>query len=884
MSFKNLSLQAKLLLFVMPIVFTGLMSLSISSYWYIKTIVKEESYNSMLTTVQRSAESINRWLELIMLEPEAIASTPAAKSISNGFAAIDAQNLTRYKLLRKKYEDIFQDIYAANSKGEYHTIIEKDGEYSIFTGNIFNRLYFQSIMLGGPTQISPPLISRTTGIPTMFMVAPIKAEDDRPIGLIGAGINLKYIQKIAKDIKTGKTGFGFIIANNGTYIYHPDEKLIMRSKITEQGTPSIQSLGRRMIAGKGGLYRYKSGDKQMIAVYFPVPVSGWSIASVIPESELLTPVKEMMRLMVMLTLFFLIVVSIAIKLTMERLTRPLKTLARQAEEIASGNLETPAIEVQSGDEIGKLAGAFNNMTRDLGTTMNGLRASEERYRAIFEKSPVGILQASLDGELLGANPTFVTMMRYESYEQMKEETDNIQESFYRYSSQRKDVIEELLQTGLIRNKEIQMKRRDGEFFWISLNITLIRDNAGEPLRIESHIYDIDDKITAEKEREELQLQLTQSQKLEAIGKLAGGVAHDFNNILSVIIGKSELALMKMRATDPFRKSFSDIKKAAEHSANLTRQLLAFARKQTIAPQVADINAIMGDTMTMLRRIISENIDLKQVPASNVWMIKVDPDQVAQVLTNLCVNARDAISGNGQIIIRTENCSLDETYYRDKSSYRPGDYVCLSVSDNGCGMDQETQKHIFEPFFTTKDLHTGTGLGLATVYGIIRQNNGFIVVYSEKNQGTTFKVFLPRYRGRAPRDLPQKQNQETPRGRESILLVEDERDLLQISEQMLTELGYRVFAANGPKEALEYMAEHGNTIDLLLTDVIMPQMNGRDLVARVNSTHPRIRHLYMSGYTADIIAHQGILEEGIVFLQKPFSVHELAIKVRTVLDA
>ena len=877
-----LSLRAKLLFWLMPIILAGLVAVSSGAYFYFKNVIEEELSKSMLSSVGKSAESINRWLATIVLEPETMASTPAAKNINENFELLDNQNLYRHKKLHANHSDIFIDIYAANSKGEYHTIIQSGNNYSIHKGDINSRPYFQSIMAGGPTQLTPPLISRTTGIPTIFMVSPIQDDDGKPLGLIGAGISLTYIQHIAKDLKAGKTGYGFIIADDGTYIYHPDESFIMESKITELDNPMLNKLGRMMVAGQSGSYTFVEDGRKMIALYFPIPLTGWAVASVLPESELFAPAVNMVKILLAITIVFATLVGFAIVFAMKRLTKPLQTLADHAQELSSGNMDIPELEIEAEDEIGKLSEAFNLMTTNLNSTLHVLKDSEDKYRSIFENSLVGIIQAAMDGTVLHANPAFLQMLDYSSLETMLEEVENVQTSMYLKPEDRTQLLAELLECDSLRNKEIQLKKRGGEPFWVSIDISLIRDDNGKPLRIESHINNINNRIKAEEERATLQSQLAQSQKIEAVGKLAGGIAHDFNNILSVIIGKSEIALMKMDKTDQYYDSFVDIKKAADHSANLTRQLLAFARRQTIAPQVVNINLLLDETLSMLQSLISEDIDLTRSPSTELWRVKIDPDQMAQIITNLCLNARDAIDGLGRIIVKTENISLDEQYYTNLSDYLPGDYVCISVSDNGCGMDIETQKQIFEPFFTTKGMAKGSGLGLATVQGIVIQNGVFLNVYSEVEQGTSFHIYLPSYTGDKEQTSVQS-NSNIQYGTESILLVEDELELLKVSEQMLRELGYTVIALSNPEEATIYANQYSDQIDLLLTDVIMPKMNGRDLADKVITKYPNICCLFMSGYTADIIARKGVLDEGINFLQKPFSLQSMSSKVRTVLD-
>jgi PAS domain S-box-containing protein len=385
------------------------------------------------------------------------------------------------------------------------------------------------------------------------------------------------------------------------------------------------------------------------------------------------------------------------------------------------------------------------------------------------------------------------------------------------------------------------------------------------------------------DRKRLEDQLVQARKLESVGRLAGGVAHDFNNMLSVILGHVSLASVDPCLSGSLQASLNEIRKAAERSTDLTRQLLAFARKQTIAPKVLDLNDTVSGMLKMLQRLIGEDILLIWKPTTHLWLIKMDTSQIDQILANLCINARDSISDIGRITIETGNCNIDDDFSVQNAGFVTGEYVRLAVSDDGCGMDMNTQAQIFEPFFTTKEVGKGTGLGLATVYGIIRQNSGFINVESEPGMGTTFSIYIPRHAtGETPEQV--KSAKESPqRGGETILLVEDELAILNISTLLLGNQGYKVLAAKSPDEAMTLAGKHANEIDLLLTDVIMPGMNGRDLANNLLAFCPKLKCLYMSGYTADIIAHHGVLDSGMHFIEKPFTLSDLANKVREVLD-
>ena len=372
--------------------------------------------------------------------------------------------------------------------------------------------------------------------------------------------------------------------------------------------------------------------------------------------------------------------------------------------------------------------------------------------------------------------------------------------------------------------------------------------------------------------------------MESVGRLAGGVAHDFNNMLGVILGHAELALMKIAPEESMYLNLKEIEKAAQRSADLTRQLLAFARKQTVAPKILDLNEIIDGILKMLWRLIGEDIDLTWIPGIDIWPVKIDPTQIDQILANLCVNARDAIHGVGKVTLETRNITFDETYCANHAGFIPGNFVMLSISDNGIGMDKETLANIFEPFFTTKEMGKGTGLGLAMVYGIVKQNLGFINVYSEPGKGTTFRIYFPGLAGLAAEATMNSAETVVPSGgTETILLVEDEPLILELSITILEQLGYTVLATGSPVEAIRLAHEYSGKIHLLMTDVVMPEMNGRDLASELYSIYPSIRILFMSGYTANVIAHHGILDAGVFFLQKPFSMLDLSIKVREALE-
>jgi len=504
-----------------------------------------------------------------------------------------------------------------------------------------------------------------------------------------------------------------------------------------------------------------------------------------------------------------------------------------------------------------------------------IRESEKKWRAVFERSPVGIMVMSHQTVVLECNQHFADIFGVEREKyiglNLLQNLPDGKVRRYLIEAQADEEIHyyEGPYTSILSGKDL------------FINITTEKV---APDLIIAIIVDSTEQRESALAQEKLQAQLHQSQKMESVALLAGGVAHDFNNMLGVILGHTEMAQEQVDPNLPLFKDLEKIHNAAERSTNLTRQLLTFARKQSVSPKVLDLNETVEGMLTMLRRLIGENINLLWMPAPGLWPVKIDPAQVDQILANLSVNARDAITDVGKIIVETENRTLDDDYCAVHTGFMPGDYVLISLNDNGCGMDQETLAHIFEPFFTTKGIGEGTGLGLASVYGAVKQNKGFINVSSEPGQGTIFSIYLPRYVGDSGRVQASGATEPAVRGNETILLVEDELTLLNMIATMLQKLGYTVLPANTPSEANHLIKMHDRKIDLLLTDVIMPEMNGRDLAEQLLINHPGMKCLFMSGYTANIIAHQGMLNQGVSFIQKPFSQRELAAKVRQALDS
>ncbi|HEV8431294.1 MAG TPA: PAS domain S-box protein [Pyrinomonadaceae bacterium] len=509
-----------------------------------------------------------------------------------------------------------------------------------------------------------------------------------------------------------------------------------------------------------------------------------------------------------------------------------------------------------------------------------LNQSEERYRDYFENAKDAIYVHDLNGRYIMVNKAGEELIGYSRDEIMKMRISDVVPRTY--LDQIHARLKEKLTDHSLTIYEVEAIRKDGSRVPIEVSSRLIYEN-GVPAAVQGSARDITERKRAEEALRASQLQLQQSQKLEAIGQLAGGVAHDFNNLLTAILGYTDLSLRRIGLESPIRRNLEETKKAAERAASLVRQLLAFSRKQILEPKVLDLNHVVEDMHKMLTRLIGENIRLATRLETELGSVKADPCQVEQIILNLVVNARDAMPRGGKVTIETANVSIDKQTALKHVSVKPGDYVMLTVSDTGSGMDQETQARIFEPFFTTKEVGKGTGLGLSTVYGIVKQSGGNIWVYSEAGMGTVFKVYLPRIdavSGTIEKLAPETT---TLRGSGTVLLVEDEDIVRGLTRKILMQAGYNVLDAKGGEEAIRLCRTHVGPIDLLLTDVVMPEISGKEVADRLKELRPQIRVLFMSGYTDEAIVEHGVLDANVEFIQKPFTWVRLTKKVRDVLN-
>lgn len=550
-------------------------------------------------------------------------------------------------------------------------------------------------------------------------------------------------------------------------------------------------------------------------------------------------------------------------------------------------------------EMEKVAGDFNlsgqgllahgkagrNMPiAPMGTTgakvEDDLSASETRYRRLFESAKDGILILDADtGQVVDANPFLIALLGYSHADLLGRTLWDL--GPFKDIADSRDAFRELQEKEYVRYEDLPLETRDGRLINVEFvsNVYLV----GPTRVIQCNVRDITERKRREVEHHNLEQQLQVSQKMEAIGILAGGVAHDFNNLLSVILGHTELAMLTLRDGDPLKDDLLEVKKAGDRAAVLTRQLLAFGRKQVMQPVPLNLNQIAEGIEKMLRRILGEAITYVQILAPDLGVVRADPSQIEQVLMNLVVNSRDAMSVGGKLTIETSNVELDAEYGARHVDVKPGPYVMLAVTDTGRGMDEQTKRRIFDPFFTTKEKGKGTGLGLSTVYGIVKQSGGNIWVYSELGMGTTFKIYLPRELS-AKATLPRLQAVLEPaRGSETILVVEDEESLRKVARRALEAAGFKVLTAGDGNEALLISAQHEGIIHLLLTDVVMPRMGGQALAQALLKTRPLTKVLYMSGYADNAFIDHGVVDEGTHFIGKPFTAADIARKVRSVLD-
>jgi len=617
----------------------------------------------------------------------------------------------------------------------------------------------------------------------------------------------------------------------------------------------------------GGVDRY-------LTAYAKVSGTEWVVAVQQPIKDAFLPASILLRQSLFLVLFGL-GLSLALGVLFSRMiTAPLAHLLEGIRAIRTGGLDY-RIRIRAGDEIGRLANSYNEMVESLQARTSELEESELRYRLLTERVNDVIFSLDEQGRFSFCNPRIEAITGYKPAELIRVPfVELVSESD---AETARATIRELAESRgrMEREMKTEISGRDGRKAMLEVRLT-----ADEGLDGARQLYGVARDVS---ERERLMGQLSQAQKMEAVGRLAGGIAHDFNNLLTAILGYCDYASGRLDDADSLGKSLEEIRRAGKRAASLTHQLLAFSRKQVMQPKVIDLNPLIANLEKLLRRLIGEDIALVTRLAPDLEAIYADPGQIEQVIMNLCINARDAMPRGGDIVLETANVSLDGSRFDGKVAVVAGSYVLLRVADTGIGMDEATKSRLFEPFFTTKEPGKGTGLGLSTVYGIVKQTGGYIGADSQPGKGATFEIYFPRTNRDAQSIAAPDRPPSASKGRESILLVEDEQVVRQLGKTVLKDQGYTVIEAADGESAEEIFRSHRDEIQLIVTDVVLPRMNGRELVERLRALKPGVHVLYMSGYTSDAIVHHGVLDEGISFIQKPFAMQALLAKVREVLD-
>ena len=713
---------------------------------------------------------------------------------------------------------------------------------------------------------SPSFISASTGHPTMTISLPF----DRRV-IVGF-LNLAGLNRITDNIVISSGGYAVITDSQGTVIAHPNRLLV-----DERFNLQSKAIVKKALTGIQGPFRSRDRKTDELISVAVVPLTGWQV--IVSQ-----PVKQAYMLIYRIPLFLGMGVIMAIALalffalrTRQKILKPINELITYIGRVAKGEY-TLQLQQKSYREADELAQGFRQMSQAIKKREKALRKSEKKYRFLVQNASSIIMRWNTKGNFTFINEYARTFFGFNKKELIGHPlTATIippGESGGRdLNKMIGDIIADPEKFVVNENENITKKRVRK---WLQWSNKPIYNESGEI----SEILSIGTDITEQKKLEE---QLRQAQKMEAVGRLAGGIAHDFNNLLTAINGYAELILLSLDEKDPIRADLAEIKKAGSKAALLTEQLLSFSRRKIIKPGVFNLNNLIADLENMLRRIIGEDIELKTILEKDIKNIKADPGSIEQVIMNLAVNARDAMAEGGKLLIETSTIFLDSRYTRKHSEVEPGFYTCLAVTDNGSGIDPEILPNIFEPFFTTKEMNKGTGLGLSTVYGIIKQSGGSITVYCEPDQGTTFKIYLPQVLEESGQNKAAAIQPDDYSGSETILLVEDEELVLNFAVSILEKYGYRVLAAPSGGAALKLCEKERHSPDMVFTDVVMPGMSGTQLAEKLTALYPQIKVLYASGYTENAIAHHGVLDEGIDFIQKPYGAEELLAKIREILN-
>jgi len=846
--------------------------------------LKQSIFDRLNAAVILKEDLLNNWVEehrhtllFIAQLPDLQAQAKILSSYEESTPEYQAAHtsLSKYLAIIVANEPDLEEIFILSDTGGkilVSTDKSQEGEYRVKAS------YFTQGQLDTFVQNIYP--SPQTTKPTMTIATPLYDETGQRSSVLATHLNLARVDQIMLErAGLGESGETYLIDKFNVFISEErfGRKDFSRGVHSEGIDSAIQ--GR----DDAGLYLNYAGTP-VIGVYRWLDDRELALLAEMSQQEAFAPARFLAQTILLIGLTSTAILVVGGYLLARQIARPILAITDTAIQVAAGD-STLMAPVLTEDEVGTLARAFNQMTGQLRLLYSGmeekvaeLERSERALRLsdeILKQMPDAITLVDLEGNTLRWMGKAEEIFGYTAEEAVGRPINFLQRPGMGEAVTAK-IGESIQETGKFLG-EIPCVRKDGSEVPIEITATLIFDKEGNPIAS----IGINKDIT---ERKQLEERLRQTQKMEAVGVLAGGVAHDFNNILTAILGYSELLLRDLAPNNPIHQGIEEIQKAGERAASLTRQLLAFSRKQVLQPKTLDLNLAVTDMERMLHRLIGEDIELLTILAPRLGKVMADPGQMDQVIMNLAVNGRDAMPYGGKLTIETKNITLKEDHARQYSGVPPGKYVMLAISDTGQGMDAETQVRIFEPFFTTKEVDKGTGMGLATAHGIIRQSGGYIWVYSEPEQGTTFKIYLPRIEEIEEGGQQEHMLAKPPPGEESILVVEDNQLVRDLAARVLKTEGYTVLTASDGKEGLRVAERHKDPIHLLLTDVVMPSgMSGRDLAERLATTRPTTKILYMSGYTDNAIVHHGVLDHDLEFLQKPFSPDALLRKIREVLD-
>ncbi|MBA3015502.1 MAG: response regulator [Desulfobulbaceae bacterium] len=735
------------------------------------------------------------------------------------------------------------------------------------------RPYLKDTLATSAPVISDPYItSQAHKHPVIMMTAPVFDREGKIIAILAGSIDLMRSNMLGKisEKRIGKTGYLSLITADRIVIMHPDKAMIFKEMPNGKNILFDQAID----GFEGTKENITASGIAMLTSVKRLKVRNWILSANYPQAEAYVLITRAVKILLAGIMIITLTAIVIIRYFSQYLTTPLLALTQHVAELDNKKGEARLFHTTAEDETGTLARTFNSMLEKLDRQQAELQKSEEIYRTVTVFATDFIFWRAPSKEMLFVSHNCAELTGY-SEEEFLSDPGLLDMIFHpedreRWANHTHPTDE--------NNKEIALEFRivtkTGQVRWVSHVCTEIHDNSGKFLGLRGSLTDIMALKHAADEQEKLKSQLTQSQKMESIGILAGGVAHDFNNILSIIIGYSELLLMDLDQNAPTRGKIQCIMEAGHRAAELTRQLLAFSRKQTIQMAPCSLNQLVQNLTKMLGRMIGEDISLEVRTAAKNDTVLLDSGQMEQVLLNMAVNARDAMPTGGSLILETENRELDDAYVSTHDGVLPGQHVVLSVSDTGEGMDRKTQEKIFDPFFTTKERGKGTGLGLSMVYGIIKQLGGHIFVYSELGRGTTLKIFLPVVDRSVEKTIEPSPTITLPHGHETILVVDDESSIRTLVTDILRPLGYTILEAGNGAEALELSDSFDGQIDILLTDVIMPGLNGRELAEAITTKRPETKILYMSGYTDNAIAHHGVLDQGIILIEKPITANKL----------